>query len=168
MNEEHFSEPVPLFIFDSEFLFFCELDSEFTIIRSNRYFSQCIPGNGNRFFFPELIHPDDMNLFKIGCRLLFSGDAPRFKIELRITGEKNRLIWVDWEFSLQNSTGGLRPSMIGLGKDITEFKKNEIVILSSEREKQKVIEEELKRSRERYSAVIDSMQEGVIIYDLDG
>ncbi|HMY66619.1 MAG TPA: PAS domain S-box protein [Leptospiraceae bacterium] len=121
----------------------------------------------NRVCFTDLIHSEDINLFRIGCRAILTGEAPKFKIELRINGRKNSLVWSDWEFSVRHYGGDL-PAIVGLGKDITEFKKNEIVILSSEREKQKVIEEELKRNRERYSAVIDSMQEGVIIYDLEG
>lgn len=159
---------IPSFILDSEFLLFCEIDSEFIIRHSNRYFSESVIGETNGVSFIDLIHPEDLNLFKIGCRVIFSGEVPKFKIELRLIGLKNFPVWVDWEFSIRNFSEGQIPVITGLGKDITEFKKNEIVILSSEREKQKVIEDELKRNRERYSAVIDSMQEGVIIYDLDG
>ena len=90
--------------------------------------------------FNELTHPDDAERDQKAYKQLTGGEIERLHIEKRYLLRDGRTVWASVEFSLQRDAAGKPQYILGLAADVTERKRVEEKLRSSERQLRAFIE----------------------------
>jgi PAS domain S-box-containing protein len=100
--------------------------------------------------FDELTHPDDVERDLRAYQPLAKGEIDRLHIEKRYLRRDGRLVWASVELSLLRDAAGKPQYILGLAADITERKR---------------VEEELRTSERQFRAFIENAPVCVAMFD---
>ncbi len=101
----------------------------------------------------DLTHPDDYEEEEALTRLLMAGGIPGYSIEKQYLRKDGRLVWGQMTATLVSSSSGEPFYMLAIVEDISERKR---------------AEEALRRSENRYRALVEQAADGIHTYDACG
>jgi len=125
---------------------------EGTIKASNPAFAEMLgytEKNIQNLNIKVLTHPDDLRHELPNLNKLLSGDAPFYHIEKRFLKKDGRATWVKMNVSTYSKEKGKPDLIVGLVENIT---------------KQKVAEQRLQESEDRYKMLSDLAFEGILLH----
>jgi PAS domain S-box-containing protein len=100
----------------------------------------------------DLSHPDDLDVVNKLRPKLYSGELDSVRVEKRYLRKDGSTLWAAFTIVLERDERGQPMYEIAVFDDITARKE---------------AEEALRRERERFRAVVDSANEGILVYDRD-
>jgi two-component system, sporulation sensor kinase A len=83
--------------------------------------------------FKDITHPEDLGVYLVGKEQLFNGHVNSFEVEKRYIHKSRKTIWVVLNVSLVRDHNGLPSHQIVQIMDITDKKRNEELMLNSEK-----------------------------------
>jgi len=101
----------------------------------------------------QAVHPDDRDQFQQFYQQLVDGERDGGQLEYRTTPEMGDVRWIRDTVSVQNESSGESRQVIGIAREITEYKERE---------------QELKQKERRYQAIFDDPNILVGLIDTDG
>lgn len=111
------------------------------------------------------IHPDDRTA--VGERIAKALETGHFEAEWRVVWPDGSIRWLAGRAVITSDGSPVPKRMLGINIDITERKSVETKLLEQS-DNQRRIQAELASSKTRLEAVLDSLNEGVVLFDLDG
>jgi PAS domain S-box-containing protein len=100
----------------------------------------------------DISHPDDLDIVNALRPKLYSGEIPSVRVEKRYLRKDGSVVWAAFTMVLERDAAGKPLYEIAVFDDITA---------------QREAEEALRIERERFRAVVDSANEGILVYDKD-
>ncbi|MFP4439801.1 MAG: PAS domain S-box protein [Chloroflexaceae bacterium] len=110
--------------------------------------------------FQDITHPDDLKIDLERFRLLMRGEVSGYQIEKRYFHKAGHIIWINLTTALQRDAVGTPRYCISVVEDITERKQAQEAL--------KEAKEANERSLAQLEAVIQSIDQGLIIADTSG
>ena len=107
-------------------------------------------GSQPRAAWLERIHPEDRQEAEALWHRCVSGECSRYDIECRVMHRDGRLRWVDVQATVIRDAGGTPVMMTGIARDITERKRQEQALRSSE---------------QRYRTLLDNLPDYIARFD---
>jgi PAS domain S-box-containing protein len=100
----------------------------------------------------DISHPGDLDIVNSLRPKLYSGEIPSVRVEKRYLRKDGSVVWAAFTMVLERDAAGQPLYEIAVFDDITA---------------RKDAEEALRVERERFRAVVDSANEGILVYDKD-
>jgi PAS domain S-box-containing protein len=100
----------------------------------------------------EISHPEDLDVINAQRPALYAGDIDSVRVEKRYLRKDGSTVWVAFTMVVERDATGKPIYEICVYDDITS---------------RKVAEEALRESEERFRTVVDSANEGILVYDRD-
>ncbi len=98
----------------------------------------------------EISHPDDLDVINAQRPRLYAGEIDSVRLEKRYLRKDDSVVWVQFTMVVERDAAGRPQYEIAVFDDITTRKQAEIA---------------LRESEERFRAVVDSANDGILVYD---
>ncbi len=110
--------------------------------------------------FVDITYPDDLQVSVELAKQMAAGKSDQYQVDKRYIRKDGRIVWVRLSTSMMRDGEGHPLYYLSMMEDITERKQ-------AEEERERLLEEVQRRAVE-LDATIESIPDGVIIYDLSG
>lgn len=137
--------------FEQSAIGMASVDIEGRILETNRILQHMLGYKDEELrekLFTDLIHPDDVELYKDQFMELINGRKDHYFIKIRYIRKKSMVFWVRLTVSLVRDSKGDPDFAISMVEDITERKE---------------AEEKLQQSEEKYRTLVQNILDGVFI-----